>query len=214
MQALGILSRFHQHVLTMALVNMCDRGSPVGEEMHQKYKAWKQLTDETVLNPWHDTHQFTIFLPHLDQSYEGITLEEGLTRGFNVEVKPVEDRSELVYDLFPGGHLVVVLKQSVVDGNFAIAATGVFVRPLALLTLDVIIDPDKGEYQQIVIKHPIIRDYPQNWETQLRSFLKGETPEEELTPVARYVDSTLNQDYRTPRWQDIYSVPSNLISLN
>ncbi len=213
MQALGILSRFHQSVLNMALVNICDSESHVGQEMRRQYNAWKYTTGEAVINPWHDIHQFTIFLPHPDQAYEGITLEEGLTRGYNIEVNPVDDRSQLVYDIFSGGHFVAVLKQSIVGGNYAIAATGVFVRSLAILSLDVIIDPDKGEYQPVVVKHPIIRDYPQNWEDQLRSFLKGEQPEGELSPVVRYVDSALNQDYRTPGWKDIYSDPGSFVSL-
>lgn len=213
MQALGILSQFHQSVLNMALINICDSESHVGQEMRQQYNAWKQLTGETIINPWHDIHKFTIFLPHPDQAYEGITLEEGLTRGYNVEVEPVKDRSELVYDIFPGGHFVAVLKQSSVDGDYAIAATGVFVRALAILSLDIIIDPDKGEYQPIAIRHPIIRDYPQDWEAKLRSFLKGEIQEGDLPPVVRYVDRALNQDYRAPAWQDIYSNSSNSLGL-
>lgn len=213
MQVVGLLSQFHQSVLSMALINMCDSEGHVGQEMRQQYNAWKRLTDETVINPWHDMHQFTLYLPHPDQTYEGITLEEGLTRGYNIEVQPVKDRSELIYDIFPGGHFVAVLKQSLVDGGFTIAATGVFVRALAILSLDVIIDPDKEEYQSIVIKHPIIRDYPPDWEAKLRAFLKGETPEGELTPVVRYVDCALNQDYRTPAWKDIYSGSSGLLSL-
>ena len=210
MLALGILSNFHQSVLNMALIHMCDGEGHVGQEMRRQYNDWKQITGETVLNPWSDIHQFTIFLPHPDQEYEGISLEEGLTRGYNVEVEPVKDRSELVYDIFPGGHFVTVLKQSQVDGDFTIAATGVFVRNLAILSLDVIIDPDKGEYQPIAIKHPIVRDYPQDWETKLRSFLKGDIREGDLPPVVRYVDRALNQDYRTPAWRDIYSGASSI----
>ena len=203
MQVLGILSNFHQSVLNMALINMCDSESHVGQEMRQQYNAWKQLTDETVINPWHDIHQFKIFLPHPHQDYEGLTLEEGLTRGYNVEVEPVKDKTELLYDIFQGGHFVAVFKQNYVDGDFAIAATGVFVRPLAILSLDLIIDLDQQESQPIAIKHPIIRDYPQDWEAQLKSFLRGETPQGDLPPVVKHVDRALNQSYRTPDWRDI-----------
>ncbi len=204
MRALGILSHFHQSVLNMALINMCDSESQAGLEMRQQYNAWKQFTDEAVINPWHDIHQFKIFLPHPNQDYEGITLEEGLTKGYNIEVEVVRDRSELVYDIFPGGHFVAVFKQSQVDGDFTIAATGVFVRPLAILSLDVIIDLAQEEYQSIAIKHPIIRDYPQDWEAQLKSFLKGETPGGDLSPVVKYVDRALNESYRRPAWRDVY----------
>jgi hypothetical protein len=67
-----------------------------------------------------------------------------------------------------------------------------------------IIDPDKGEYQSLVLKHPIIRDYPQDWKTKLRMFLKGEIRQEELPYVVRYVDRSLNQDYRSPSWNEVY----------
>ncbi|NES73924.1 MAG: hypothetical protein F6K24_56450, partial [Okeania sp. SIO2D1] len=175
MQVLGTFSKFEQCVFNMALINICDSESYVGQEMHKQYRDWKQSTNETVYNPWLDLHQFTIYLPHPDQEYEDVTLEEGLTKGYNVEVQPVKDPSELIYDMPEGGHFVTVLKQRRVNGNFVIAAIGIFVRSLALLSLDVIIDPDQGEYQSLVIKHPIIRDYPQDWETRLRRFLQGET---------------------------------------
>lgn len=210
-QIVGILSKFHQSVLNMALINICDSESHVGQEMRRQYNAWKQLTDETTLNPWRDIHQFTIFLPHPDQTYEDMTLDEGLTRGYNIEVKPVKDRSELVYDIFPGGHFVIVLKQSGVDEDFKIAATGVFVRDLAILSLDAIVDPDKEEFQAIAIKHPIIRDYPSDWESKLRAFLKGEIPKGDLPPIVKYVDRALNDSYRTPTWKDVYADFSGLL---
>ena len=208
MQVLGAFSKFEQCVLNMALINICDSTSYVGQEMRGQYNAWKQETNETVHNPWLDLHQFTIYLPHPDQEYEDVTLEEGLSKGYNIEVKPVKDPSELVYNIPEGGHFVVVLKQKRVNGNFAIAATGVFVRSLAILSLDVIVDPEKGEYQSLAIKHPIIRDYPQDWETKLKMFLTGETKAEELPRVVGYVDRSLNRDYRSPSWNDVYLAAS------
>jgi len=204
MQVLGTFSRFEQCVLNMALINICDIESYVGQEMRRQYNAWKQSANEVVYSPWLDIHKFTIYLPHPDQTYEDITLEQGLTKGYNVEVEPVKDPSGLVYNIPAGGHFVVVLKQSRVNGEFAIAATGIFVRPLGVLCLDVIVDPDQGEYQSLVVKHPIVRDYPQDWETQLRRFLKGETRGEELPRVVGYVDRGLNQDYRPPDWNEVY----------
>ena len=204
MQVLGAFSRFEQCVLNMALINICDSESYVGEEMRRQYNSWKHSTNETVHNPWLDLHQFTIYLPHPEQEYEDITLEEGLTKGYNVEVQPVKDKSQLVYNIPEGGHFVVVLKQRLVNGDFEIAATGIFVRSLGILSLDVIIDPDQGQYQSLVIKHPIIRDYPKDWETQLRMFLKREIIGEELPRVVGYVDRGLNQDYRPPSWNEVY----------
>jgi hypothetical protein len=188
----------------MALINICDGQSYLGQEMRRKYASWKQSTNETVYNPWLDLHQFTIYLPHAHQEYEDITLEEGLTKGYNIEVEQVLDPKELFYHIPPGGHFVVVLKQRRVNGNFAIAATGIFVRSLGIISLDAIVDPDRGEYQSLVIKHPIIRDYPQDWESKLRMFLKREIREEELPQLVGYVDRVLNQDYRPPSWNRFY----------
>ncbi|MEO1350862.1 MAG: hypothetical protein AAFW84_18970 [Cyanobacteria bacterium J06635_15] len=211
MQFLATLSKFEQCVLNMALINICDSESYVGQEMRQKYNAWKALTDETVHNPWLDTHQFTIYLPHPDQAYEDVTLEEGLTKGYNVEVDPVKDPSELIYNVPRGGHFVAVLKQRQVNGDFAIAATGIFVRSLGILSLDVIVDMDKEEYQSLVVKHPIIRDYPQDWESKLRLFLKEEISGEALPRVVGYVDRGLNQDYRPPAWGEVYLAASDFV---
>ncbi|GEM_PF-1788380 len=208
MQAIGVFSKFEQCVLNMALINICDRESYVGQEMRQQYNAWKQTTQEAVCDPWQDLHQFTIYLPHRDQDYEGITLSEGLSRGYNIEVEPVQDRSNLPYNIPPGGHFVIVLRQKQIDGEFAIAATGVFVRPLGLLSLDVILDPDLGEYQSLMVQHPIIRQYPEDWQTQMTRFLQGEIPYQELSPVVRSVDRFFNPDYRTPDWQDVYLAAS------
>jgi len=49
-----------------------------------------------------------------------------------------------------------------------------------------------------VVKHPIIRDYPADWETKLRMFLQREIPQEELPSIVQYVDRAYNQDYRSP----------------
>ena len=209
MQVLATFSKFEQCVLNMSLINICNSESYVGQQMRQQYHAWKQETNETVHNPWLDLHQFTIYLPHPDQEYEDVTLEEGLSTGYNIEVKPVKDRSELVYNIPEGGHFVVVLKQNRVNGNFAIAATGIFVRSLGIISLDVIIDPDEGEYQSLVVKHPIIRDYPQDWETKLKMFLQGEIWNEELPRVVGYVDRSWNRDYRSPSWSDVYLAASD-----
>ncbi|MEO0536267.1 MAG: hypothetical protein AAF215_20635 [Cyanobacteria bacterium P01_A01_bin.123] len=211
MQFLATLSKFEQCVFNMALINICDSESYVGQEMRQKYNAWKALTDETVHNPWLDIHQFTIYLPHPDQAYEDVTLEEGLTKGYNVEVDPVKDPSELIYNVPRGGHFVAVLKQRQVNGDFAIAATGIFVRSLGILSLDVIVAMDKEEYQSLVVKHPIIRDYPQDWESKLRLFLKGEISGEALPRVVGYVDRGLNQDYRPPAWGEVYLAASDFV---
>lgn len=204
MIALGTLSKFDQCVLNMALIHICDGNSHVGQTMRQQYNAWKQSTQETVVSPWIDIHKFTIFLPHPDQTYEDITLTEGLSRGYNVEVEPVKDRSELIYDIRSGGHFVVVLKQKQVNGAFEVAATGVFVRSLGVLSLDVVVDSTLGEYQSLVVKHPIIRDYPSDWEAQLRGFLRGEIRRESLPGIVGYVDRTVNSDYRAPDWSDVY----------
>lgn len=215
MQVLGALNRFDQCVLNMALINICDSESYVGQETRRQYNAWKQLTNEAADNPWLDSHpfKFTIYLPHPDQEYEDVTLEEGLTKGYNVEVEPVKDSSESVYDIPRGGHLVVVLKQKRLNEDFAIAATGIFVRSLGILSLDVIIDLNQEEYQPLVVKHPIIRDYPQDWESKLRAFLKGEARGEELPRVVGYVDRSSNQDFRPPSWKDVYFDASDFANL-
>ncbi|MGK7890758.1 MAG: hypothetical protein AB4042_15610 [Leptolyngbyaceae cyanobacterium] len=213
MQAVGLLNKFDQCVLNMALIHMCNSESHVGQEMRRQYNTWKQDSDDPVHNPWLDIHQFTIFIPHPSQEYEGLTLEAGLSQGYNVEVEPVHDPSSLIYDVRQGGHFVAVMKQKQVDGEFAIAATGIFVRSLALLSLDVVIDLMEGETQPIVVRHPIIRDYPQDWETILRQFLQKEISDDGLPRLVGYVDGSLNQDYRSPSWRDIYQAGSGLLSL-
>lgn len=209
---LGALSKFEQCVLNMALINICNQESHVGQEMRRQYNQWKGEIDETVYNPWLDLHQFTIYLPHPDQEYEGITLESGLTRGYNVEVEPVHNRGlrsrslgdRLPYRIPRGAHFVVVMRQKQLDSDFEIIGTGIFNRPLAVLSLDLIIDAQEKEYQSIVIQHPVVRDYPEDWQDKLNLFLQGEIVSEQLPQVVRYVDRTFNQDYRQPAWHDIY----------
>ncbi|NEQ42953.1 MAG: hypothetical protein F6K00_05075 [Leptolyngbya sp. SIOISBB] len=204
MPIVGLLSKFDQCVLNMALIHLCNTESHVGQEMRRQYNAWKQDGDDPVHNPWLDIHQFTIYIPHPDQDYEDITLTDGLTLGYNVEVEPVKDPSGLIYDIPQGGHFVAVMKQKQMDGEFAIAATGIFVRSLAVLGLDVVVDLTLGETQPIVVRHPIIRDYPQDWEAKLRSFLQKEISDEALPRLVGYVDRSLNRDYRSPRWSEVY----------
>ena len=204
MQVLGALSKFEQCVLNISLINICNQESYLGEQMRQKYNQWKGETEETIYNPWLDVHQFTIYLPHPDQEYEGITLESGLTQGYNVEVKPVNNPSQLPYRIPRGAHFVVVMRQKGLDSDFKIAGTGIFIRPLGVLSLDLIIDSQEAEYQSLTIKHPIIRDYPSDWQDKLNLFLQGEITSEELPQIVRYVDQAFNQDYRQPSWHDIY----------
>jgi hypothetical protein len=203
MNVLGA-TRFDQGVINMSLVNICDRDSYVGQEMRKAYTESQEESDEAIDNPWRALHQFTIYVPHPDQEYDGITLEDGLTKGYNVEVGVVRDKSQIPYKIPEGGHFVVVLKQAKVDGNFKIAATGMFVRPLGLLNLDIIVDMDEDQYQPLVVKHPIIRDYPIGWEDKLLLFLKQEMPWQDLPNVVGHVDRSLNQDYRPPSWREVY----------
>ncbi len=204
MQVLGALNKFEQCVLNMALINICNQESHVGQEMRRQYNQWKGETEETIYTPWLDVHQFTIYLPHPDQEYEGITLESGLTQGYNVEVKPVHSLSQLPYRIPRGAHFVVIMRQKGLDSDFKIAGTGIFIRPLGVLSIDLIVDAQEEEYQSITIQHPIIRDYPSGWQDKLNLFLQGEIDSDELPQVVRYVDQTFNRDYRQPAWHDIY----------
>lgn len=201
---LGGINKFEQCVLSISLINMCNQESHVGQEMRQRYNRWKGESGETVYDPWSDIHQFTIFLPHPDQEYENITLEAGLTKGYNVEVEPVENPSQLPYRIPRGAHFVVLMRQKGLDSDFKLAGTGMFIRPLGVLSLDLIVDLNEGDYQSITIKHPIIRDYPEGWEDKLSLFLQGEIASEELPQIVRYVDQSFNEDYRQPSWHDIY----------
>lgn len=201
-------TKFDQYVLTLALIHLCDRESETGKEMRGFYNAWRSESDEDITDPWRYLHQLIIAVPHPEQEFEGWSLAEGLTRGYNIEAKPVSDSSELPYKIPAGGHFVIVTKQKSVNGPFQVAATGIFVRPLGVLNLDIIVDPDKSEYQSIIIKHPIIRNYPDGWEQKLRSFLQGEISSDELPAVVNYVDQAANRDYHPPGWNELYLTAS------
>jgi hypothetical protein len=197
-------SKFDQCVLNLAAINICDSKSDLGLEMLEFDRDWKAETNEAVSNPWLDLHQFTIYVPHPDQKYDGMSLGEGLTKAYNIEVSRVQDPSMLPYRIPEGGHFIVVLKQRRLEAKFEIAATGIFVRPLAAIVLDIILDPEKGEYQSFVVKHPIIRDYPDGWEIKLAAFLKGEITSRDLPNIVDYVDRAANNDYRSPSWDEMY----------
>lgn len=197
-------NKFDQCVLNMALVNLCNQESYVGQEMRRRYNTWRDEIDIDVHQLWLAPHRFIIHVPHPDQEYEGISLEAGLSQGYNIDGAPIEDLESIPYALPQGGHFVVVLKQKGVNADFRVGATGIFVRPLGVLSLDVVIDPDKPEYQPIVIKHPIIRDYPSGWEKRLAQFINKEISVQDLPNLVGYVDQTINADYRPPSWQEIY----------
>lgn len=197
-------TRFDQCVMNISLINLCNQKSYIGTEMLRLYNSWKDETAEAVNNPWLDLQQFTIYVPHPDQKYEDVTLEQGLTLGYNIEVKPLEDKSQVPYKIPEGGHFVIVLKQTGLDADFKIAATGIFVRPLGVLVLDIVVDSEKGEYQHLAIKHPVIRDYPDGWEQKLNLFLQQEIRGEDLPNLVGHVDQAFNRDYRPPSWQEVY----------
>ncbi len=56
----------------------------------------------------------------------------------------------------------------------------------------------------MVIKHPIIRDYPTDWQQKLNLFLNQDIRSEALPNLVGYVDQALNQDYRPPDWHEVY----------
>ncbi len=202
MRILGA-TQFDQCVLNISLINLCNQQSYVGQEMRRRYLAWNDEADEPTRDPWHDLHQFTLYVPHPEQQYEGITLEYGLSQGYNIEVDRVEDSSQVPYKIPPGGHFVIVLKQKGLDDGFQLAATGIFVRPLALLSLDLIEEMEAAKYQPVVVKHPIIREYPSDWQRQLQRFLNNEIRGEELPNVVGFVDQATNRDYRPPSWDEV-----------
>lgn len=198
------MNKFDQCVLTMALINICNQEGYVGEELRRNYNLWKSETGEAAANPWLDSHWFTIYIPHPDQEYEQLSQEEGLSQGYNIEVKPLLDTSSVPYKIPAGGHFVIVLKQKGLQDKFEVAATGIFVRPLGVLSLDVVTDWEQAEYQSLLIKHPIIRDYPAHWEQKLRQFMAREIRSEELPQLVGYVDQAINRDYRSPSWDEVY----------
>lgn len=196
------LPRFEQYVLNMALVHLCDRESHVGYLIRQ---SMSHAADSGEPAPDSGTvlYQVTIYIPHPEQQYEGISLEAGLTQGYNIEVEPVRDRSRIPYALPRGSQFVRVLRQKGLDGSFNLAAIGLFIRPLALLKLDLIVDAQQAEYQAIAVRHPVIRDYPSDWEAKLNQFLQQEISPEALPNLAGYVDRAVNSDYTPPNWTQI-----------
>lgn len=197
-------TQFDQCVLNMALIHLCNSESEVGQEMRKGYHDRRDETDEPSSNPWLDLHQFTIYVPHPDQHYEGVSLGASLNKGYNIEVQPVLDRSRIPYIIPTGAQFVVVFKQKQLNGDFGIAATGLFVRPLAVLKLDIIVDMQKPEYQTIAVKHPILRDYPTGWEHKLQLFINQELRSEDLPNLVGHVDQALNPDYRSPSWDEVH----------
>ncbi|KGF73786.1 hypothetical protein DO97_10260 [Neosynechococcus sphagnicola sy1] len=199
-RTLGI-NQFDQCVLNMSLINLCNQTSYVGQSIRRLHN----LSDDDALgDPWRKLHQLTVHIPHPEQLYDGMTLEAGLTQGYNIEVKTIADPSQIPYKISEGGQFVVVMRQKGLDAGFEIAATGLFIRPLALLRLDVIMDMTTPEYQSIVVKHPIIRDYPSGWEDKLNQFLNQTISYHTLPNLVGYVDQTLNPDYRPPSWNQVH----------
>ena len=197
------MNRFDQCVLNISLINLCNQESYMGQAIRQQYNLHDNDDNQTV-DPWRLLHQITLYIPHPDQQYDGVTLKAGLTQGYNVAVKAIVDRSSIPYKIPEGGQFVVVMKQTGLDAGFAIAATGIFVRPLALLSLDVITDITTSEYQSIIVKHPVIRDYPSGWQDKLDLFLNQTIPYEALPNLVAYVDRALNSDYRPPSWDEVH----------
>lgn len=208
MKILGA-TRFDQCVINQALIHLCNQQSHIGLELRRLYQTWADASDATVYNPWREPHQFKIYVPHPDQEYEGLTLAEGLTKGYNLEVQRLDRQSAVPYKIPAGGHLVIVLKQKGLQQNYQLAATGIFVRPLAALMLD-LIDPIDGTTQSIAVHHPIIRSYPSDWQQQLRQFLDGAIEAEALPQLVGYVDQATNRDYRSPAWHEVYQAKGSL----
>jgi hypothetical protein len=202
---LGI-PRFEQYVLNMALVHLCDREGHVGQLMrhsHANHSDSDSDSDAPTQDPWTVLHQVTIYIPHPEQQYDGLSLDAGLTQGYNIEVEPIGDRGRIPYVIPQGAHFVRVLRQKGLDAGFGLAAIGLFIRPLAMLKLDLIVDAEQAEYQAIAVRHPVIRDYPNDWEQKLNLFLQQEIPHEALPNLADYVDRTVNSDYTPPNWTQI-----------
>jgi hypothetical protein len=202
LRTLFSLSSFEQCVFNISLISLCNQASYLGQSIRRLHNPGSE-DDQPTDDPWRRLYQITLHVPHPDQEYDGITLETGLTKGYNLEAKVVTDPRQVPYDIPVGGQLVVVMRQTAVNGGFAIAATGIFVRPLALLKLDFILDMSTAESQSIIVKHPIIRDYPSNWQDQLQQFLNRTRPYEALPNLVGHVDQTLNSDYRPPNWAEV-----------
>ncbi|MDX2229351.1 MAG: hypothetical protein NW220_06920 [Leptolyngbyaceae cyanobacterium bins.349] len=201
MRILGA-SQFDQCVLSISLVNLCNQASHVGQQLRRLYQT--NDTDEPTLNPWMIPHWFSLYVPHPDQEFEEITLEQGLTRGYNLEVKRIDQPEQVPYFLPRHAHFVTILKQKGLNQNYELAATGIFIRPLAIIKLDIIDNLDDATYQPVVVKHPIIRDYPSGWESKVQQYLKQEISPDALPDIVGYVDQAVNQDYRPPSWQEMH----------
>lgn len=202
-RTLGTIRQFDQCVLNMGLIHLCNQASYVGQEIRRQQTPWAD-EDEPTGDPWRRLHQITLRIPHPDQQYEGIILEAGLSQGYNLEVKAVADPSQIPYNLPEGGQFVVVMKQTGLDAGFALFATGIFIRPLALLRLDLITDITTADCETIVVKHPILRDYPTDWQAQLQQFLSHTRAYDALSNLVGYVDQTVNTDYRPPSWDAVH----------
>jgi hypothetical protein len=195
------ISRFEQQVLSMALVHLCDRHSPVNQRTQQDDSATAHDAGST---PWLGLQQFTLYIPHPEQQYEGISLEAGLTQGLNIEVQPVQNREGIPYAIPTGSHFVRILRQKALDRGFGLMAVGLFIPPMALLKLDLIVDAEQAEYQAIAVRHPVLRDYPKDWEQRLNVFLQQDRAIETLPNLIGYVDRGVNQDYTPPTWNQLY----------
>uniref|UniRef100_A0A832H5T0 Uncharacterized protein n=1 Tax=Oscillatoriales cyanobacterium SpSt-402 TaxID=2282168 RepID=A0A832H5T0_9CYAN len=200
-RTLGI-SQFDQCILNISLINLCNQESYVGQSIRQLHNLLDE--NDAPNDPWRTLHQLNLYIPHPDQQYDGITLQAGLTKGYNIEVKTVADPSQIPCKVPEGGQFVVVMRQKGLDDGFVIAATGFFIRPLALLSLDFIVDVSTPEYQSIVVKHPVIRDYPPGWEDKLKHFLDQTIPYDALPNLVGYVDQAVNRDYRPPSWDEVH----------
>jgi hypothetical protein len=205
------LSQFDQCVLNISLINICNQESYVGQEMRRLHNPWHD--PQPTQDPWRNLHQFMIYIPHPDQDYEGISLEAGLSKGYNIEVKQLSDRSRIPYNISLGGQFVVVMKQNGLNAGYEIAATGLLIRPLALLSLDWIVERMVLDYQSLIVKHPLIRSYPSHWQEKLQQFLNQEISYEELPNLVGHVDQLSNPDYRPPSWHEVYLAAHNFVGV-
>ena len=193
-------SSFDQCVLSMALIHLCNQASYIGQQFQQLCPS---ADNPTSTAHWLTPHWFTIYVPHPDQDFEEITLEYGLNHGYNLEVKPIDNANLVPYNLSKASHFVVVLKQSGVNQAYQLVATGLFIRPLATLKLDLIDVIDQVSYQPILVRHPIIRSYPSRWEQKLWQYLNHDLNFDRLPNIVQAVDQRQNADYRSPSWNEL-----------
>lgn len=200
MKILGA-SQFDQCVLNMALINLCNQASHIGQQLFRLYN--QEDRDEPTINPWQMPHWFSIYVPHPDQEFEQITLEHGLTHGYNIEVKRIDDLSKLPYQLPRDAHFIAILKQKGLNQDYELAATGILVRRLAVMKLDIIDNLDEVTYQPVLVTHPIIRDYPSHCQDKLWQYLDHEISSDALPDLVGYVDQATNSDFRSPTWSEV-----------